>query len=247
MEGSGGGRPADGRGPGRRGWRILAAVLAAGAAAALALWLKRHGTGLDAFTAWLEGLGPWGPVYWILIVVASVVLMIPVPILAALSGFLFGAIPGALYNVVAMSAGCTIAFLLGRLFLSRRAGLWMEKHPRLRAFNRGLGRQGWTFILSTRLLPGFPIKVSNYLFGGLGYPLKAFLIGNPIGLLPYQFVGAYAGSLLADLSDPAQLAAWSREPLGLAVSVLGLVAAIALLAYSTHRAVRSMREQGLEA
>lgn len=173
--------------------------------------------------------------------------MLPVPILAALSGFLFGAIPGALYNVVGMSAGCVLAFLLGRFFLSRHAGRWIDKHPRLRAFNRGLERQGWTFILSTRLLPGFPIKVSNYLFGGLGYPLKAFLIGNFIGLMPYQFAGAYAGSLLADLSDPAQLAAWAREPLGLAVSVLGLVAALLLLAYCTRRAVRSMREQGLEA
>ena len=36
----------------RRGLRLLAAILAAGAAAALALWLKRQGTGLNAFTAW---------------------------------------------------------------------------------------------------------------------------------------------------------------------------------------------------
>jgi uncharacterized membrane protein YdjX (TVP38/TMEM64 family) len=229
-------------------WRKpLAGALALAAAAALALWLRGHGFSLGALTAWLEGLGPWGPVYWMLIVLASVVFLLPVPILAALSGFLFGAIPGALYNVIGMSAGCTIAFLLGRLFLARRARFWMEKHPRLRAFNRGLENQGWTFILSTRLLPGFPIKASNYLFGGLGYPLKDFLIGSPLGLLPYQFTGAYAGSLLADLSDPGQLAAWSREPLGLAVSLAGLAAAAALLFYCIRRAVRGMREQGIEA
>lgn len=226
---------------------MLAAAAAAIAALALAYWLRQRGVSLGEFTQWLESLGPWGPAYWILIVAASVVFLMPVPILASLSGFLFGALPGTLYNVLGMSAGCIVAFWLGRIFLSRRAGKWMERHPRLKSFNLGLERQGWTFILSTRLLPGFPIKVSNYLFGGLGYPWKAFLIGNPIGLVPYQLVGAYAGSLLADLSQPGQLAAWSREPLGLAVSLAGLAAAGGLLFFSVRRAVRSMREQGLEA
>lgn len=237
---AGGGKPAG------RWLRPALAVLAAGAAVALAIRLHREGLRLDDLTAWLEGLGPWGPVCWILLVVAATVFLLPVPVLAALAGFLFGALPGALCNVFAMSVGGAVAFLAGRWFLADRAGRWLERHPRLRAFNRGLGRQGWTFILSTRLLPGFPVKLSNYLFGGLGYPLKDFLVGNPLGMLPYQLTGAYAGSLLADLSDPARLAAWTREPAGLAVSLLGLAGSAALLAYATRRAVRSMREQGLE-
>lgn len=226
--------------------KVLAGAAALVAVALLASWLAKQGYSLHAFTAWLQGLGPWGPAYWILIVIAAVVFLLPVPMLAALAGFLFGALPGTLYNVFGMSAGCAIAFLLGRLFFSEKARGWMEMHPRLRSFNRGLENQGWTFILSTRLLPGFPLKVSNYAFGGLGYPYRDFLIGNTLGIIPYQLTGAYAGSLLSDLSDPGKLAALTREPLGLAVSLGGLAAAAALLTFCVRRAMRAMREQGLQ-
>jgi uncharacterized membrane protein YdjX (TVP38/TMEM64 family) len=195
---------------------------------------------LRDLTAWLEGLGPWGPVYWILIVVAAVVLLLPIPMIAAVSGFLFGAVAGPLYSLAGMAAGCAIAFLLGRYFLSGKAAEWMEKNPKLRNLNRGLESQGWKFILSTRLLPGFPVKISNYVFGGLGYPLRDFLVGNLLGLIPYQVAGALAGSLVSDISAPGSLAALAREPLNLAVSVGGLIAAIILLVYCVRRAVRSM-------
>jgi uncharacterized membrane protein YdjX (TVP38/TMEM64 family) len=221
------------------GLAILAALALAGAA--YFIYAKRSGIpGISDLTAWLDGLGPWGPVYWILIVVAAVVLLLPIPMIAAVSGFLFGAVAGPLYSLAGMAAGCAIAFLLGRFFLSGKAAEWMEKNPKLRNLNRGLESQGWKFILSTRLLPGFPVKISNYVFGGLGYSLPDFLVGNLLGLIPYQVAGALAGSLVSDISAPGSLAALAREPLNLAVSVGGLIAAIILLVYCVRRAVRSM-------
>ncbi|MDQ3001673.1 MAG: VTT domain-containing protein [Fibrobacterota bacterium] len=220
----------------------IVAALALGAAAYRFFPLRHEIPNLAVLTTWLEDLGPWGPFYWILIVIAAVVLLLPIPMIAVLSGFLFGPFAGPLYSLAGMEAGCTIAFLLGRFFLSGKAGAWLEKNPRLKNLNRGLGGQGWAFILSTRLLPGFPVKISNYAFGGLGYPLGHFMVGNLLGLIPYQIAGALAGSLLSDISEPGSMAKMAREPLNLAVSVTGLIAAIILLVYCVRRAVRSMRD-----
>lgn len=220
---------------------LLFAILPALALAVYFLLPLRHQLpSSSSLTAWLEGLGPWGPLYWILIVTAAVFLLLPIPMIAALSGFLFGPVAGPIYSLMGMEAGGTLAFLLGRFFLSGKAGAWLEKNPKLKNLNRGLGSQGWAFILSTRLLPGFPVKISNYAFGGLGYPLGHFMVGNLVGLIPYQIAGALAGSLLSDISEPGSMAKMAREPLNLAVSVTGLIAAIILLVYCVRRAVRSM-------
>lgn len=220
--------------------RLLGTLVALAGAAYLFSRFQDGTLSLQALTTWLEAMGPRGPFYWILIVTAAVVLILPVPMIAALSGFLFGALAGPVYSLAGMEAGCTIAFLLGRLFLSGKAGEIMDRHPKLRKFNRGLEGQGWTFILSTRLLPGFPVKLSNYAFGGLGYSLKDFMLGNLLGLAPYQIAGAFAGSLLSDISEPGSLKALARDPWNLGISVAGLAAAIVLLVVCVRRAVRAM-------
>lgn len=220
---------------------ILAAALAAATLAVL--YFRGQGLGFRDVLSWLESLGPLLPLYWILLVAAAVVLLLPMPVIAPMGGFLFGAGLGTLYSVSGMVIGCTAAFLAGRRLLAGRTDAWMERHPRLQGFNRGLEDQGWRFIVSTRLLPGFPVKISNYVFGGLGYPLKGFVVGNLLGILPYQVAGAYAGSLLSDISDPARLAALTRSPLNLSVSLGGLVVAVLLLVYCIRRAARAMKRQ----
>jgi uncharacterized membrane protein YdjX (TVP38/TMEM64 family) len=220
---------------------LLAAALAAAVFAVL--YLRDRGLGFRDVLAWLEGLGPLLPLYWILLVAAAVVLLLPMPVIAPVGGFLFGAGLGTLYSVSGMVIGCTAAFLAGRRVLAGRTDAWLHRHPRLQGFNRGLEDQGWRFILSTRLLPGFPVKVSNYVFGGLGYPLKGFVVGNLLGLLPYQVAGAYAGSLLSDISDPARLAELTKSPLNLSVSLGGLAVAVLLLVYCIRRAARAMKRQ----
>jgi uncharacterized membrane protein YdjX (TVP38/TMEM64 family) len=224
--------------------KILLPAAALAAAVLAILYFRGQGPAFRDILSWLEGLGPLLPLYWILLVAAAVMLLLPMPVIAPMGGFLFGAGLGTLYSVSGMVIGCTAAFLAGRRVLAGRTDAWLDRHPRLHDFNRGLEDQGWRFILSTRLLPGFPVKISNYVFGGLGYPLKAFVVGNLLGLLPYQVAGAYAGSLLSDISDPARLAALTRSPLNLSVSLGGLLVAVLLLVYCMRRAARAMKRQG---
>jgi len=220
----------------------MAATAIVVGAAFLFFKLKASGFGLGDLTAWLNGLGPWAPVYWMLIVAAAVILIVPIPMIAAVSGFVFGPWLGPLYSLTGMEVGCLVAFLFGRLALAGKAGLWMARYPKLRRLNQGLETQGWKFISATRLLPGFPIKISNYAFGALGYSFQDFMLGNLLGLAPYQITGALAGSLLSDLATPGSVAALAREPVNLAVSVAGLAMGITLLVLSVRRAMRSLGE-----
>ena len=82
-------------------------------------------------------------------------------------------------------------------------------------------------VLATRLLPFFPFKLSNYVFGWMRFPFAAFFWGTLLGLIPITMVSVSAGALVSDLSglaNPGLITergwAWSLATLGLGVVVL---------------------------
>lgn len=40
---------------------------------------------------------------------------------------------------------------------------WMEGHPKFKAFDKAIGREGFKIILLLRLSPIFPFALSNYM------------------------------------------------------------------------------------
>lgn len=120
---------------------------------------------------------------------------------------------------------------------------WLAAHPRAQAAERMITqmmRNGdWKLVMSTRLVPMFPFKLSNYVFGWVRYPFGAFIGGTAVGLVPVTMVSVSVGALASDMSgltNPA-LASGTNWMWSLAALVVGAI----VLVWMGRRARASLR------
>ena len=185
--------------------------------------------------AWIEELGPLGPVILILLETATVVLVLPGLVLTLGGGYLFGFVAGTLYMMAGTTLGATLAFLIARWFFGEQMREYVLQHPKLGLLSDEFTPEGWKIVLLTRLIPFFPYKLSNYFFGLTEFRLWHFVLGTAIGFLPITMVLVYAGTLAHDLTTLGIDSA-TRSPMVWALYGAGLVAAIIAVAYMTRRA-----------
>jgi uncharacterized membrane protein YdjX (TVP38/TMEM64 family) len=92
----------------------------------IAMWrpLSQVGMNSHVLQTWIEQVGPFAPVVFVLLNIAQIVVA-PIPgyPVQVLGGVLFGFIPGSIYTVVGMTVGGTLAAWLGR----RLGRPWLEK------------------------------------------------------------------------------------------------------------------------
>jgi uncharacterized membrane protein YdjX (TVP38/TMEM64 family) len=127
------------------------------------------------------------------IYVVAVALSVPCGlILTVAGGLLFGLLVGGLAAVTAATIGATIVFLIARTAVgesfSERAGPWLAK------LSVGFRREALSYMLFLRLVPAFPFWFVNIAPAVLGVPLKTFVIGTFLGIIPATFAFASAGA-----------------------------------------------------
>jgi uncharacterized membrane protein YdjX (TVP38/TMEM64 family) len=192
---------------------------------------------LQIFCFWIKDLGIYGPIAFILIYNLATLLFIPGSLLTVKGGVLFGLVWGSVYVLIAAILGATLAFLIGR-YLSRD---WiyqqMQKHPKFKAIEQAVAREGCKIVFLTRLSPIFPFNLLNYAFGLTQVSLTDYLLGS-LGILPgivlYVYLGAIASDLSANVArQEAQIAEWF-------MSLVGLVATIAVTIYLARVAKKAL-------
>ena len=142
-------------------------------------------------------------------------------ILSLAAGAIFGTLLGTVYAVIAASIGATLAFLVTRYLL--RDMVLKRFGDKLEGMNRELETRGLNYLLFLRLVPVFPF----FLAAGLTrLPLRTFVLGTTIGIIPGGFVYVNAGASLATISSLAGIA--SPRVLG-SFALLGLFALIPAL------------------
>ncbi len=120
-------------------------------------------------------------------------------ILTITGGFLFGTALGTAYVVVGATIGAVVVFLAARTALGdslrRRAGPWLRK------MEDGFKENALSYLLVLRLVPLFPFFVVNLVPAFLGVPLRTYVIGTFIGIIPGAFVFASVGAGLGSVFD----------------------------------------------
>jgi uncharacterized membrane protein YdjX (TVP38/TMEM64 family) len=152
------------------------------------------------FFDWLQTIGVWAGMLFILIDMLLVICLLPSILFTLAAGFLFGAFWGGVYVVIATTLGAASAFLISRHIFSEGVKSYLRHHKKLKVVNDEFVDEGWKFILLTRLVPFFPLKLSNYVFGASNFRLTDFVKGTCLGIIPNTFFIVYLGSLAADLS-----------------------------------------------
>jgi uncharacterized membrane protein YdjX (TVP38/TMEM64 family) len=200
-----------------------------------------------ALLHWVETQGPEAVVWVIALQALVVVLVIPGPFFTMVSGFLFGPWWGLAVALCGSTVGSAGAYGLGRL-LPRSNGIdTLVQRPWMRPLQYLLRGGGWKAVMSTRLIPFFPFKLSNYFFGWVRFPFRDFLIGTVIGIAPMTAISVTAGSLASDMAGLLKPGAQSGNRW--LWSGAGLVIAIGVFSWAGWRGRKKLEmvEQGGEA
>lgn len=222
------------------GLRLAGAVLAA----VVVLAAARHFHAQDRLHEaldWIAGLGPWGPVVFILLYVLACVFLIPGSLLTLGAGVVFGVARGTVLVSVAATLGATAAFLVGRYLARDWVAAKVEAHPKFKAIDEAVAKEGWKIVLLTRLSPAFPFNLLNYGFGLTRVSLRDYFFASWAGMLPGTALFVYAGSLAGDLAALGR--GRSRTPAEWALYGIGLSATLGVTWFATRLARRALAER----
>ena len=145
-------------------------------------------------------------------------------ILSLAAGAVFGSVMGTLYANLAATIGATLAFLVTRYLL--RDAILAKFGPKLEGINCELEARGFNYLLFLRLVPLFPFFLINLAAGLTRLPLRTFVLGTLIGIIPGGFVYVNAGASLASIHSLGDVA--SPRVLG-SFALLGLFALVPVL------------------
>lgn len=206
---------------------------------AAALWMAYSAWKNPATRIWFEPQGleqlgrqlqssPLGPLAVVAGYVLAVLMAVPIWVLIIAGVLVFGPWPGMIYAWVGMVSGATVAYGLGRwLGGSLLERLTARSLPALRA---ALKRYGMGAVLFVRLVPIAPFMVGNLTFGALKVPVRTYVVGTALGLLP--------GTLLTGLFLERLTAAWQDPTLLTWLLLAGVVVAIGMTVWFVRRRMR---------
>lgn len=120
------------------------------------------------------------------------------------AGAVFGVATGTLIVSFASSIGATFAFLASRTVLHD----WVQDRfgERLKAINAGIERDGAFYLFSLRLVPVFPFFAVNLLMGLTPMRTWTYYWVSQVGMLLGTVVYVNAGTQLARIETPSDIA-----------------------------------------
>ena len=138
--------------------------------------------------------------------------ILPTYAVSITGGFVFGSAVGIPTTMVAYTIGATIGFLLCRLADHGAAIAMVDRKPEWAAARKALvGGSFWktTFVvILLRLSPSSPFAVTNLVMCAGGVPLRAFIVGTFLGILPRTAFVVYIGSRMPKLSFDLNEGMW---------------------------------------
>ena len=211
------------------------------ALAALIVLGREAGRYVPQFAEWVNGLGVWGPIVFIIGYAVAAVAFVPGSLLTLAAGAIFGLVQGVVYVFIAAVLGSSAAFLVSRYLARAAIERRLASNARFAAIDRAVGAQGRRIVFLLRLSPVFPFNVLNY---GLGLTKVRFAdyVAASVGMLPGTLLYVYYGKLAGDVAALACGAAPEKGAGYYTVLILGLVATIVVTTLVTRTARRALKE-----
>ena len=226
-------------GAGRRALQVLVILTVIAAVYFLG---ARLGALVPRFAAWVQGLGIWGPVVFILGYAAATVAFAPAWPLTVAAGPIFGLWRGTAYVMIGATLGAALAFLVARYGARRAVERRIAGNERFAAIDRAVAREGRKIVFLLRLSPVFPFNLLNYALGLTRVRFVDYLVAS-IGMLPGTLLYVYSGKLAGDVAAAASGASpVERDWKYWTLIGAGLAATIAVTVVVTRLARRALKE-----
>lgn len=138
------------------------------------------------------------------------------------AGAIFGLYQGLLIASFASSIGATLAFLASRHLFKETVQTRFASQ--LKAFNKGIEKDGAFYLFTLRLVPAFPFFVINLLMGLTPIKTKTYYLVSQLGMLAGTAVFVNAGTQLAKIDSLAGILSFD---LFLSFALLGILPILA--------------------
>jgi uncharacterized membrane protein YdjX (TVP38/TMEM64 family) len=224
------------------GTRTIGALIAVGGLVALFVFGRSLARQIPGFAAWVEGLGAWGPLAFVLGYALATVAFVPGSALTLLGGAVFGLVRGTLYVFLGALAGTVLAFLAARYLARPAVERRMAGHPRFSRLDRAVGEQGRKIVFLLRLSPVIPFNLLNYALGVTRVRLADYVLAS-VGMIPGTILYVYYGKVAGEVAALAGGTGVERGAEYYLVLALGLVATVIATVIVTRMAKRALNEE----
>ena len=139
----------------------------------------------ESLGRFLESVGFWAPLIFIIIYAVGVCLFLPGTLLTGLGAAIFGAYWGFLYVWFGAMAGATAAFFIGRTLGREFASSLIG--DKLKKYDDGIERNGFATVLYLRLVY-FPFTPMNFGMGLTKVHFWDYFFGTGLGIIVGTFI-----------------------------------------------------------
>jgi len=129
------------------------------------------------------------------------ILLVPITAMILVTAIIFGPVMGSLYSIVGSLVGAAVTYAIGRFlgqdFVRNIAGAkWRRLEQKIR-------QTGIVAVTTLRLLPIAPFTVVNIISGAFKVPLRDYILGSLLGLLPGILItNLFAHQFTSAIRDP---------------------------------------------
>lgn len=155
---------------------------------------------------WVDGAGPLAPMVFVPVAAVLGAILVPGPLLAGASGYLFGPVLGTVVTLCSAIGTAVLTSRIGR-FAGRDGAREMIGAERVVWLDDQIARRGLLAVAGQRLIPGVPDAPMSYTFGALGASVWQMAVGTLIGSAPRSFVYTALGAVIHEPSAPLAVAA----------------------------------------
>ncbi|CAN5193570.1 hypothetical protein BH20GEM2_BH20GEM2_19780 [soil metagenome] len=211
---------------------------------ALFLFGRFAGGYIPRFTRWVDGLGAWGPVVFVVGYALATVFFIPGALMTLAAGAIFGLVEGTLYTIVAATLGACAAFLVSRYLARDSVERRLAVDERFEKVDKAIRGEGLKVIFLLRLSPIFPFVFLNYALGLTAVRFRDYAfacLGMLPGTLLYVYYGKAAGEAAA-LAGGADVERGTEYYVFLGVGLLATVIATWIVTRTARRALERQTE-----
>ncbi len=177
---------------------VLAAVAVVVATAIAGHEIHLH---LRAMENWIAGLGVWGPVAFVVLIVVATSLLVPDTAMAIAAGALFGFAIGGLVAVIGGLLAAMVQYAVAHRLLRHPIERGLARRRGLRSIVEAVGRREIGMQALVRLTPVSPAVIS-YLMGATGVRFGGFMIACLV-MIPSLLIEAYFGHVSLHVASMA--------------------------------------------
>jgi uncharacterized membrane protein YdjX (TVP38/TMEM64 family) len=141
---------------------------------------------------WLQQMGVWAPIIYILVYAIATIFILPSTPLNLSGGAIFGSVWGTVWTSIAAVLAAVLSFgfsrTIGRKVVEQKlAGKWQS-------LDREMEQGGFFYMFAIRLLPLIPYGMVNFAAGLTSIKFRDYffgtLLGTVPGILPFVMMGA---------------------------------------------------------